>query len=143
VKVRKAIVNLLRVIADEVERNPDFERRVAAALGLEEQPKAHEQRGMQDELPEAPAGERPKNRRPPPVLDPVEVARSGEDVLRTRLAALSIEQLKDIVADFGMDPGKLVIKWKTPDRIIDRIVEIAVPRAQKGDAFRSDARRDE
>jgi len=138
VKVRKAVTNLLRVIADEVERNPDFERRIAAALGLEEQPNLPDQQDRQTEVAAASTGQRPKNRRPPPVLDPVEIARAGEDALRTRLATLSIEQLKDIVAEFGMDPGKLVIKWKSADRIIDRIVEISMPRAQKGDAFRSE-----
>lgn len=137
-KVRKAITNLLRIIADEVERNPDFERRVASALGLEEQPKAPEHEEARTGGSDTSTGQRPKNRRPPPVLDPVEVARSGEDVLRSKLAALSVEQLKDIVAEFGMDPGKLVIKWKTADRIIERIVEISMPRAQKGDAFRSE-----
>jgi hypothetical protein len=137
VKVRQIITKLLRVIADEVECNPDFERRVAAALGLEEQPKADDGQNQEGEAVAAPPGQRPKNRRPPPVLDPVEVARTGEDALRTRLAALSIEQLKDIVAEFGMDPGKLVIKWKGADRIIDRIVEVSMSRAQKGDAFRS------
>jgi hypothetical protein len=139
VKVRKAITNLLGVIADEVESNPDFERRVAAALGLEEQPKASDREETQTGAAASSTGQRPKNRRPPPVLDPVEVARSGEDVLRSKLGALSVEQLKDIVAEFGMDPGKLVIKWKTADRIIDRIVEISMPRAQKGDAFRSES----
>ena len=136
-KVRKAISNFLRVVVDEAERNPDFEKRLAEALGLEEQPRAT---AYQESLAGAgnSSGQRPKNRRPPPVLDPVEVARSGENELRARLATLSVEQLKDIVAEFGMDPGKLVIKWKNAGRIIDRIVEISMPRAQKGDAFRSD-----
>lgn len=55
------------------------------------------------------------------------------------MAALSIEQLRDIVAEQGLDPGKLVLKWKSTDRIIDRIVEISIARAQKGDAFRSES----
>jgi hypothetical protein len=46
-----------------------------------------------------------------------------------------LEQLKDIVADYGMGPGKLVMKWKTPDRIIGRIVELSLARAVKGDVF--------
>ena len=68
----------------------------------------------------------------------MEGARAGEEALRARLGELSVEQLKDIVADYGMGPGKLVTKWKTADRIIDRIVEISLARSQKGDAFRSD-----
>ena len=65
----------------------------------------------------------------------------GEEVLRKSLEPLSVEQLKDIVADHGMDPGKLVMKWKDAGRIIDRIVEIAIGRAQKGNAFRPEADR--
>jgi hypothetical protein len=52
------------------------------------------------------------------------------------LGKLDIEQLRDVVADYGMDTGKLVIKWRTPDRIIDRIVEVSRQRAHKGSAFR-------
>jgi hypothetical protein len=50
---------------------------------------------------------------------------------------LNLEQLKDIVADFGMDPGKLVRKWKTPDRVIDKIVEVSMGRVKKGEGFLS------
>jgi hypothetical protein len=138
VKVRKALNELLRVIADEADKNPDFERRIAAVLGLVGQPKrsAGPDTGMRS--PTKAPGQRPKNRRPPPVMDPIEVARLGETALRTKLADLTVDQLRDIVAEFGMDPGKLVIKWKTADRIIERIVEISLARAQKGDAFRSE-----
>jgi len=31
--------------------------------------------------------------------------------------------------------GKLAMKWKTPKRIIDRIVEVSLGRAAKGDVF--------
>ncbi|EPX78861.1 hypothetical protein Salmuc_04444 [Salipiger mucosus DSM 16094] len=55
--------------------------------------------------------------------------------MRSKLEPLTLEQLKDIVAEYGMDPGKLVMKWKTADRVIDRIVEYSVARAKKGKAF--------
>jgi hypothetical protein len=129
-KLRRTLTDLARAVADEAEKNPAFARRVAAALGQVDE-SGH--RGGR-----VPAEGRPKNRRPPAALDPVELARAGEAALRTRLAELSVEQLKDIVADYGMDPGKLVTKWKTADRIIDRIVGISLPRSQKGDAFRSE-----
>jgi hypothetical protein len=82
--------------------------------------------------------QRPKNRRPVARFDPVDLALQGESAVRNRLAELSLDQLKDIVADYGMDPGKLVMKWKSSQKIIDRIVEISLARAQKGDAFRSE-----
>jgi hypothetical protein len=69
------------------------------------------------------------------------VARQGEEALRQGLAALSLEQLKDVVADYGMDPGKLVMKWKTPLRIIDRIVEFSSPLAADDDAHSAISRR--
>jgi hypothetical protein len=50
------------------------------------------------------------------------------------MSAISLEQLRDIVAQYGMDPGKLVMKWKDSKRVMDRIVELALVRATKGDA---------
>jgi hypothetical protein len=133
-KLRKVLAELARAIADEAERNPDFERRVTMALGLTDEPARRDTRAQV----EGQGDNRPKNRRPPAVLDPVELARSGEQALRARLLNMTVEQLKDIVADYGMDPGKLVTKWKTADRIIERIVEISLARSQKGDAFRAE-----
>lgn len=77
-------------------------------------------------------------RRAPASLDPVEVVRSGEGSLRESLSPLDLSQLLDIVAEYGMDPGKLVMKWKDRDRVINRIVEASRARAKKGDAFRSE-----
>ena len=80
---------------------------------------------------------RPANRRTPAVLDPVALAVQGKEVLRAALVPLTLGELKDIVADYGMDRERLVMKWKTPNRVIERIVEISITRAHKGDAFRS------
>jgi hypothetical protein len=135
-KLRRVLSALARVIADEAERNPAFARQVAEALGMAQ--RESDAKLNATIAAATSADRRPKNRRPPAVLDPIEVAREGEHALRTRLAELSLDQLRDVVADYGMDPGKLVMKWKSPDRVIDRIVEIALPRAQKGDAFRGE-----
>lgn len=133
--MKKALSALFKEIVQEAEANPAFRARLEAALGLEEkaQPakveaKPREKGGLQNK--------RPSNRRPPAILDPVHLARQGEDVLRAELTKLSIEQLRDVVADYGMDPGKLVLKWRDPERVIERIVEVARGRAQKGSAFR-------
>jgi hypothetical protein len=130
-KLRKPLLDLARVIADQAERDPVFAELVIAALGLKEQasPKAEPKRG---------GTARPKNRRPAALLDPIQLVRDGQAQLRARLSALTLEELKDVVADYGMDPGKLVMKWKDAARIVDRIVELSLARAQKGDAFRSD-----
>jgi hypothetical protein len=71
------------------------------------------------------------------VVDPVELAREGEKALREKLATLTVDQLKDVVAGYGMDPGKLVMKWKTADRVIERIIEVSLGRVKKGEGFLS------
>ncbi|MCA1393234.1 hypothetical protein I6F20_29650 [Bradyrhizobium sp. IC3123] len=138
--IRKVLTALVHEVADEAERNPAFRQRVEQALG-ELAPRAHVAPTPKT-TPKAEEPKRPSNRRAPAVLDPVQLARQGEDVLRSALGRLDIEQLRDVVADYGMDTGKLVIKWRTPDRIIDRIVEVSRQRAHKGSAFRDTATED-
>lgn len=132
--IRKLLTALVREVADEADRNPAFRQRVEQVLGVivaSPQVAATPRASSKNEEPK-----RPSNRRAPAVLDPVQLARQGEDMLRAALGKLDIEQLRDVVADYGMDTGKLVIKWRTPDRIIDRIVEVSRQRAHKGSAFR-------
>jgi hypothetical protein len=126
VNLKTALQGLVRAVVEEAERNPDFARKLESSLGVGATPATT-----------APQQNRAASgkRRTPAVLDPINVARQGEEALRHRLTPLSVEQLKDIVADYGMDPGKLVMKWKTPERIIDRIVEFSLGRAVKGDVF--------
>ncbi|MBF6253131.1 hypothetical protein IU443_21465 [Nocardia farcinica] len=85
---------------------------------------------------------RPKRtgRRAPGIIDPYAVyAESGDDGLRRRLAELSLEQLRDIVAEHGMDHDRLAMKWKDPNRLISRIADKVSTRSSKGSAFRNDA----
>ena len=45
---------------------------------------------------------------PAAVLDPVVVVGDGEDALRGQLSALSLDQLRDVVAEYGLViPGRL------------------------------------
>lgn len=118
----KTLGNLVKAVVEEADRNPDFAKRLKSALGTN--PDA-----------ESSFDKRGSRRRNPAVLDPVSLVRQGEDVLRKQLDSLSVEELKDIVAQYGMDPGKMAMKWKTPDRLIDRIVEYSVSRSKKGEAF--------
>lgn len=122
--LKKTLNDLVRVVADEAATNPEFASRLEEALGIKvKQAKQTTPRAV--------------NRRAPAVLDPIELAREGEAVLRTTLSGLNIEQLRDIVADYGMDPGNLVLKWKKSDRIIDKIVEVSLGRVKKGEGFLS------
>lgn len=76
-------------------------------------------------------------RRKPGAFDPMIVYREGSNKLRLRLAELNIEELKDIVAEQGMDRSKLAMKWKTKERLVDLIVTTVESRVRKGDAFRT------
>lgn len=142
--IRRSLTKLVNVVIQEAERNPDFEARLRNALNL---PESHEvitntnQKIDEDKFDNQSSigiheKKRPSNRRPPAVIDPVQLARQGESTLRSALEQLNLEQLRDIVADYGMDTGKLVMKWRTTDRIINRIIEVSLLRAEKGDAFR-------
>jgi hypothetical protein len=64
-------------------------------------------------------------------------ADSGESGLRDRLTALNLEQLRDIVAEHGMDHDRLAMKWKDSERVMERVIDRVTSRASKGSAFRS------
>jgi hypothetical protein len=82
-------------------------------------------------------GVRRPGRRAPGPLDPFEVyAERGEDGLRAALRELELEQLRDIVAEHGMDHDRLAMKWKDPARVIDRVMDKVAARTAKGSAFR-------
>lgn len=122
--LKKALNDLVRVVSDEAARNPEFASKLEEALGIKEKPAKQ-------------AAARAANRRAPALLDPIELAREGETALRAKLNELTLDQLKDVVADYGMDPGKLVLKWKTPDRVVEKIVEVSLARVKKGEGFLS------
>ena len=133
--LRAILQDLAKVLSDEADHNPEFAKRLKGVFGLSEVMRparaATSTRRFDRKI------TRPANRRPPGVVDPVALAGQGEEALRVALAPLTIEELKDIVADYGMDQKKLVMKWKKPERVLRHIVEISISRAQKGDAFRS------
>jgi hypothetical protein len=71
------------------------------------------------------------------LIDPFQVLRGeGRDGLRDRLSALALDELRDVVAEYGIEPYTLAMKWKTPSRLIDLITETIEQRSRKGDAFR-------
>jgi hypothetical protein len=134
--LKKILTNVVKIVVEEAEQNASFRSRLEEALGSTAYAPTHHvppRRGRQDEG----EGHR-RGRRSAAVLDPVELIAQGQGRLRARLADLDHEQLLDVVAQYGMDPGKLVMKWKDRDRVIDRIIEVSLARATKGDAFRRD-----
>jgi hypothetical protein len=107
---------VVKVIAEQARRDPKFLAALERAL-------------------EAPRHR--SNRRPSAVVDPFDMLRSsGVDGLRDQLATLSLDQLRDIVAEYRIEPYTLAMKWKTPSRVIDLIVDTIEQRSRKGEAFR-------
>lgn len=130
--LRTRLTKLAAAVAEQAVRDPDFAAKLedimgAGRVGTPLGPRARPARAE---------GARKGGRRAAAMLDPVDLVRAGPDRLREALGPLELAQLLDIVAEYGMDPGKLVMKWKDRDRIIDRVVETATARATKGDAFR-------
>jgi hypothetical protein len=85
----------------------------------------------------APVLAKRSRRRATAAIDPFAVYQDqAEDGLRARLGDLNVDQLKDIIAEHGMDHDRLAMRWKTPKKLVDRIVEKVIAGAAKGSAFR-------
>lgn len=108
---------LFELVVSQMRKDPEFARAAAAAI--------------------VPTPPRRGGRRPPAVLDPLAIWREDSASLEARLRELDVEQLKDVVSHYGLDPSRLALKWKTPDRLIKLIVEAVEAQARKGDAFRA------
>lgn len=126
--VARALARLVEAVATEATRTTRFARALDRALSPPS-PAAHDRTADRRQR----AGRRARG-----LFDPFAVfAESGEEALRARLAALDLEQLRDIVAEHGMDHDRLAMKWKDPQRVLDRIVERVEARSSKGSAFRT------
>jgi hypothetical protein len=139
----RLLKELFDIIRDEARQNPRFGERLAMALtGVVAQAPPRDRGrvvGEQDTCDTAaPAKETKRgNRRAAAVIDPITEMQHGENRLRELLAPLDLERLRDVVAEYRMDPNKLVMKWKDRERIIDHIVTTSASRGRKGDAFRA------
>jgi hypothetical protein len=121
-----ALGKLTAAVAQEAARTPRFANALLSAVA-----------GADTTVP------KPKRapRRAPGIVDPFQIfSDTGEAGLRSRLNELTLEQLRDIVAEHGMDHDRLAMKWKDPGRVVDRILEKVSTRASKGSAFRSAGR---
>lgn len=126
VDLSRALARLAAAVAEEAAVRPSFARKLRRALrGNGSRGKDSKQRGRSRSL-----------RRPSGVLDPFELYKLGEAHLRRELGHLEVDQLKDIIAEHGMDRDRLAMKWKTPGRLIDRIAETVKTRTSKGAVFR-------
>jgi hypothetical protein len=112
----KAQQELLNQAVAEATRDPGFGRTLRRALD--------------EALPKR------QRRRAHPAVDPfASYGQGGEPALREALGALTVDQLKDVIAHHHMDRAKLAMKWQTPERLIDLVVAQTISRSHKGEAF--------
>ncbi|HEY3781401.1 MAG TPA: hypothetical protein VGL56_09985 [Fimbriimonadaceae bacterium] len=119
-KTAKTLTAIFKEIVIEASNNPDFEKRLLAAMGAE---------GVDSK-------KSASHRRKAPLFDPFEELYNGSEALRRRLNECDIEQLRDIIASQGMDRAKVAMKWKDKERVISWILTTVGTRSQLGDAFR-------
>lgn len=121
---------LFEHVVEQAEAHPELAAALSAKFGQNTRSRRAAARG---------GAPRPRHRRAPGPFDPFAEMTGdggGEARLRDRLGTLSVEQLKDMVAEHAMDTTKLAMKWKTSDRLIDLIVSTVQSRLAKGSAFR-------
>ena len=108
--------SLLEQAVAEAARDPEFGRALRSAI--------------EKTLPKK------RRRRQPAVVDVFAAyERGGEHELRGVLAPLTVDELKDIVAQHRMDRAQLAMKWRNSERLIELIVTQTLTRAHKGEAF--------
>lgn len=121
-----SLASLMAAIANEAARTPRFANSLQTSLS-----------SSSAELPRA----KRTGRRPPGVVDPFAIyVDTDEKGLRECLSNLDLEQLRDIVAEHGMDHDRLAMKWKDHQRVINRIVDKVISRTSKGSAFRPETK---
>lgn len=124
---KKKIKEFFSVIIDEAEKNDEFAKSLYKIFQNSEE----RIKPVTSKEPK-----RSPKRRDKAILDPIKLAEDNE-LTKDILAELTEKELKDIIADYGMDSAKLAMKWKDKERLIQLILESAFRRASKGDAFRS------
>src|ERR1051326_1599474 len=123
---------VFEAILDQARNDPGFAAKLESAL-VGETPRTITIR----KSPVADASSpRRSNRRAKASVDPFALLSAGEDHLRAELAKLDLEQMKDVVAEYGMDTSRLALKWKSRERLPDFIFTTVVFRNTQGDRLR-------
>ena len=100
--LKKRLQALLNAILAEANTNENFAKKLSDALEIGDYPA--------DKPKTESNAKRGANRRDPAILDPVQMVMDGDSSLPQRLNSLTEKELKDIIADYGMDSSKLAMK---------------------------------
>lgn len=134
------LTKLFQVVAEEAARTPRFAKALATSFTV-----APSETGGEPiasiATPKPPARKRAapvkKVARQPGLFDPFVVLRdSGEDALAEKLAELTLDQLRDIIAEQEIDTRRETGRKRSPDVIAAWTVDRVKALASKGSVFR-------
>ncbi|WP_052124030.1 hypothetical protein [Ureibacillus manganicus] len=152
-KIETQLAQLFEVIMQEVRTNNVFAEKVRGIFNGNEE-ESHQISGSRgrrkdraistispDEntsaLPSSTTSKKSTRKRNAALFNPETLLEQcGESELLDLLNQLEVDQLKDIVSEYGMDPGKRVMRWRKKENLVNHIVEVADNRLKKGSAFR-------
>lgn len=103
-----------KVIQDEMTENEAFAKKIEGILCPEK---------------------KKKSTRNPAKINPIHLWEEGEEKLREEVVKLDVEELKDVIAEFGLDPKKSANRLKKREKLEELIFEGAKRTATRGDAF--------
>lgn len=129
--VASALSRLTAIVIEESAHNPDFAAKIQFVFASFSDCPATEKPST-----EASDEKKRRNRRDPAVLNPFDMIPNDETKLVECLNGLTVEELKDIIAQFGLDPTNRSLQWRKKERLIQGILEATHRKVAKGNAFR-------
>lgn len=114
---------IIEIILEEAKKNKDFEEALKGALYREK-----------SDLVKAKTKCRIK--RESAKINPLIEVEKGENDLRQKLEELNIQELKNVIYDYGLDNMKNSVRWKKKEKFVNLIIEMSKKKISKGNAFR-------
>ncbi|BDH60246.1 hypothetical protein MTP04_03760 [Lysinibacillus sp. PLM2] len=146
--IEMKLLELFKVILQEINVNKEFAKKIEMVFSEKEVHK-NEQKGKSSRKPKlettasatttttSTTTKKRTRKRNPALFNPeIVLSEKGKEGLFDSLNQLEIDQLKDIVSEYGMDPAKKVMRWRTKEKIVTHILEVTNNWMQKGEAFR-------
>jgi hypothetical protein len=115
-----------KCVADEISGDAEFCQKIADIFPGE---------GSETKPRQAPGKTEKTRRRAPAKIDPFASFENGEEALKSALGGLSAEELKDVIAGYGMDTARVAMKWRSRERLAGHIISMTKLRASHGGAF--------
>ena len=129
--VASALSRLTAIVIEESAHNPDFASKIQFVFTSFAECPATENPSI-----EASDDKKRRNRRDPAVLNPFDMIQDNEAKLIECLNTLTEKELKDIIAQYCLDPTNRSKQWRKRENLIRGILETTHRKVAKGNAFR-------